>query len=133
MPWWMTSYVVLFAVVLVLDLFFSLRGGIKAMFFAYEVLSGVFLMSLMLAFWSPGLRGFIDLFTLAGFCANVGVDFYFSVWGDPAALGMREGEVSGKDFETAKAIGVLFNAPAYVIGGLLLVETLLNIQLGLGV
>ena len=133
MPWWMTSYVVLFAVVLALDLFFSLRGGLKAMFFAYEALSGVFLLFLMFAFWSPGLRGGIDTFTLAGFCANVGVDFYFSVWGDPATLGMRDWEVSGKDFETAKAIGVLFNAPAYVIGLLLLVETLLNIKLGLEV
>ena len=124
MPWWMISYVGLFAVVLVLDLFSSFKCGIKAMFLAYETLSGVFLMFLIFAFWSSELRGVLNSFTFAGFCVSLGFDFYFSVWGDPADLGIEMKELPAGECETAKAIGVLFNAPAYVSGVLLFAETL---------
>jgi hypothetical protein len=127
MPLLMKLYLMIFASLLVMNIIYWIKHpGFKVWVLLYEILSAMYMMVLIIAYWSPDLQELFSIGNIIPFIAILLVDFYFSVWGRPKELGIDQPEVTEGELEMAKAISVVFAAPAYITGILFFYENILK-------
>ena len=115
MPWLVVAYLTLFVVFLVTNLLALLKCRAEAWFVAYEFFSGVFLLAMAAAYWAPAFGAHFGVASVAALAAVLAFDFVFTVWFDPRQVGVPIPELSGGEMEAAKAVSILFVAPAYIM------------------
>lgn len=118
MPWWASLYLVIYAFLVVGNIAFAVNAGVRRIFICYDILAGVYMIWLFIACWSPMFRAPLSIFCAIPFAAVMVFEFYFSVWGSPADLGLEDMrlEISRPQEEFAKVAALLFSAPAYFAG-----------------
>ena len=126
MPWWMKIYTVLFIIIIISNLAFQFKLKGKKIVMVYEFFSAVYMVFLIVAYWSPSMIIDFNPYYLTALPFILGVDFYLTLWGKEEELGIKMPEMSHKEFETAKVISIVFAAPAYITGLLLACHILLN-------
>jgi len=87
----------------------------------------MFFIFAMLSYWRPVVKTYISPVGALIFFFMLGLEIYFTSMGGYEKLGLKTPEGITKDeIEGAVAISLLFSAPAYIIGGL----SMLNILVG---
>lgn len=119
MPFYIQAYVLIFAFILCVNagLWFKNKG--KSLLFVYELLSGLTMIVLILAYWAAEIREYIGPMTVISYAAIICFDFYFSVLASPKDLSVILPEAVTADIEYGKAFSILFAAPAYIIAFML--------------
>lgn len=119
MSWLVVAYLTLFVVFLVSNLMALLKCRARAWFVAYEFFSGFFLLAMAAGYWIPAFGAHFGMVSVAALAAVLAFDFVFTVWFDPRQVGVPIPELSAGEMEAAKAVSILFVAPAYIMGMLL--------------
>lgn len=134
MPWWMYIYVICLAIIVLVNVAHWFLVKQKFLITVYELLAGVYMIFMIVAYWVPFIRNNLSVINIVGIFSVISVNFYFTVWrkrnidiqqifpgmDDDVADLARQFDV----VEIAKAIPVLIMAPAYVIGAMLSLELL---------
>jgi hypothetical protein len=125
MPWYIRIYLLVFAVMLICNLAYWVKGKGRPLMLFYELLSGFAVIVFASALWLPWLRGLLSVWAAASFAAVLAADFAMSVFAKQKDLGITlEREMSDGEFDTAKTLSLLFAAPAYIAGALTALELL---------
>ncbi len=119
MPLWVKIYATIYLLFVVSNLGYLLYIRSKLWLILYDFSSGLYLSFLMLAYWSVKLNPTIGLIHVPFFVAIIAIEVYLTVWGRLEDMGLKLPDISEKDAELAKAVSILFSAPAYISGGLL--------------
>jgi hypothetical protein len=115
-------YILLFLVLLVSNLFFHFKYKMKLVFFVYEIFSAIYMILVMVAYWNPLILERLNIVSIIPLIFILAIDIYFSIWGKVEDLGLKIPGLSTHEQETAKIISILFTAPAYIVGLLLVFE-----------
>ena len=118
----MKIYMMLFIALFVSNLIFHIRYQMKLVFFIYEIFSAVYMIFVMIAYWTPLIIERLNLLSILPLVLILVVDIYFSIWGKVESLGLKNTGLSTHEQETAKLISILFTSPAYIVGLLLVFE-----------
>lgn len=122
MPVFIKIYMLLFFVLLVSNLIFHFKYKMKLVFFVYEIFSAIYMILVMIAYWNPLIMERLNLISIMPLILILAIDIYFSIWGKLEDLGLKIPGLSRHEQETAKVISILFTAPAYIVGLLLVFE-----------
>ena len=119
MPWYIQSYIILFALLLLANIYHWIKGRGKLLIMIYELLSGLAVMALTAAYWMPAIMERLSAWSAIAFAAIIISDIVFSFRAGRADFGPEIAEgMSDKEFETAKTLSILFAAPGYICGAL---------------
>ncbi len=116
MPFWIKIYVVIFAIILVTNVYAHFKFKVKKLITAYDILSGIFMLYLIYIFWYSNYWYNFSILTLIAFIMVLIVDCYFSIYGTLSEMGDNIPVMAEKENEAAKIISIVFTAPAYIIG-----------------
>ena len=123
MPFLITVYISLYALILIFNVMFHIKHKAKFLILLYEIFSTLFLLYIIIAYWTPSLLSKLDYTSACAIIAIVIVDFYYSIWGKIEDIGFKkvpEIEIKSHDINNAKALSLIFAAPAYIISFLVL-------------
>ncbi len=118
----MKIYILLFVALFVSNLIFHFKYEMKRVFLFYEILSAIYMILVMVAYWNPYVLAKMNFVSVIPLMFILAVDIYFSVWGKIEDLGLKISSLSKHEQETAKIISILFTSPAYIVGLLLVFE-----------
>lgn len=124
MKWVMYVYAAIYSSTLLFNLYYWLKHRGKMWIFLYELLSGAYMVFLILAYFNYTLRASLTLWTLLPAVVITGIDFYMSLWGDLAKLTPEGVELNKTEIELARCVSVIFASPCYIIAFILLVDKL---------
>jgi hypothetical protein len=125
MPWWMVLYTIAFGLLAFFNICYLIYVKSKVFVFVYDLLAGAFLFCMMISYWLPLFREHLNLLIIPVFVLIIAIDLRITVYGDIQALGIDiPEEMTEDDMEIAGAVSLLFSAPAYIMSGLLCLETL---------
>lgn len=123
LPWWIIIYIVFFVLILISNIYLQIKFKAKKIILIYEILSTCYLLFLILGYWIPEIMKVLSIYNVIPFAIILLVDFYFSLWGKPEDIGMKEKlDISKKEMEQAKAISLILASPAYIISILVLMN-----------
>lgn len=120
MPWYVCAYILVFSTALFLNgatWVGSTRPRLPFLLFAYELLSGAYMLMMLWGFWSESLFTLLSPLNSAVFLIVFGLDFYYTVFEKMEDFGFKQdAELTAFEFDLTKAFSVLFASPCYVFG-----------------
>lgn len=127
MPWWMITYTFLFGLIVFINFGYLVSVRCKIMVLVYELLAGVFMLGMMLAYWVEFIYQQLNLLVLPAFILVLTVDIKMSVYRDYQDLGIEISEnMSDNELELAGALSLIFASPAYITSGLVCLKLIFN-------
>ena len=126
MPLWVKIYVTVYLLFVVSNLGYLLYVRSKLWIIMYDFFSGIYIAFLMTAHWNPKITPAVGLIHVPLFAGVLAIEFYLTVWGKFDEMGVKLPEISDDDADIAKAVSVLFSAPAYICGGLLCFDVVMK-------
>ncbi len=125
MPWWMVLYLILFGLMAVCNIGYLVFIKSKLFILIYEIFSCSFLFLMMIAYWDLVFRAHLNLLFIPVFALIMAIDIKITVFGDIHDLGIEVPEdMTQGDIKTAGALSLIFTAPAYILCGLLCLESI---------
>lgn len=127
MPLWAKIYVVVFLLFTVSNMGYYLYIKTRLLLVSYDLLCGVFFMLVMVSYWRPLLKDNLSPPVALIFFALLGLEFYLSTMGGYGKLGLKMPEgMDESDLDRACAMSILFASPAYIVGGLSMLDMLVK-------
>ncbi|HPN84219.1 MAG TPA: hypothetical protein PK821_02680 [Victivallales bacterium] len=123
MPLWAKIYVVVFLLFTVSNMGYYIYLRSKLVVIAYDFFCGIFFAAAMISYWRPFLKGNLNLFVAVLFFGILLLEFYLSVMDGYKELGIKiPEEMTDSEMDKACAISLIFSAPAYIVGGLSMLD-----------
>ena len=124
MYWLLWSYAVIFAALLLFNAYFWLSHKGKWNILFYELLSGTYLVFMVILFIYPEWQRQVTFWFIMAVPVVLGIECYLSIFGNlEEQLEVVPGpEVSTTELETARGFSVLFSAPAYIIAAKIFID-----------
>ena len=126
MPLWVKIYVTIYLLFVVSNLGYLLYVRSKLWIICYDFFSGLFMAFLMTAYWNAKITPAIGLAHVPLYVAVIAMEFYLTIWGNLDEMGVKLPEIGEEDADIAKAVSILFSAPAYLCGGLLCFDVVMK-------
>ncbi|MDD3117541.1 MAG: hypothetical protein PHQ27_00015 [Victivallales bacterium] len=118
-------YVVVYGVLLLGNAYFWLRHHGQPGILLYELLSGTYLLFMVLLFIYPSWQqGAVMLWLTMAVPMVLGAECYLAIFGDleKHLKTVSDHRMTGAELETARGISVLFSAPAYIIAAKVFID-----------
>jgi hypothetical protein len=118
------TYLIIFTIILIGNTMFCIKFHTKLWMVLYELLAGVYLIAVTLVYHYGSMKERINIWMALPIVLVIAVDFYFSVLDKGQSIKPKDLdiEVSDSEMELGTITSVIFAAPAYVSGSMLLIE-----------
>ncbi len=127
MPLWAKIYVVIFILFTISNMGFNLYMKNKILYVIYDLFANLFFALAMIAYWRPSLQSSMHPVVAIIFFLLISLEVYLSTMNGYEKLGLKLPEgISREDINKAATISIIFSAPAYITGGL----AMLNLIVG---
>ncbi len=94
---------------------------------AYDLLCGIFFMLTMVSYWRSLLRDNLNIANAGIFFALLSLEVYLSTTNGYKKLGMKIPDTMTElEMDRACALSLVFAAPAYIVGGLAMLEIIVK-------
>jgi hypothetical protein len=122
----MKGYAVILGLLVLLNASAWLRFRGKLWFLAYEFISMGYFIFLIFAYYSETLNAAMPYWALLPVIVFIGVDVWFTTRSDMKQLcpGIPDEDLPEGTLDTAMALSIVFNGPAYVLACMFLFEKL---------
>ena len=127
MRYFIYTYLAIFMLGLLFNSIMWIRAKANIFILLYEILTACYLTAASLIYVTPGWSEHTGIWFCVLIIPFVTVDIYMTVWGPDKLLCPPGMNISKSDLETARVMAVVFAAPAYICGILLLLETLASV------
>ncbi len=126
----MKGYAILLGLVVLLNAGAWLRFDGKLWYLIYEFISMGYFIFLIFAYYSEMLSAALPLWSLLPVVVFIGADIWFTTRQDMKQLcpGIPDEEMPEGAIDTAMALSVVFNGPAYVLACIFLFEKIFNLS-----
>jgi len=121
------AYLLIFFISLVINSILWIRARASIALLIYEVIGASYLIALTLIYFTPGWADGINIWYCLPVIPFIITDIYLSVWGKPEWI-CPPGLIkhTENELELARVASVIFAAPAYISGVLLLIQVSLT-------
>lgn len=122
MPLLVKIYITVYILLMASNMGFWLYLKGKLWVVLLDLASSLILITSMIAYYHKPLKDMLGLWHAILVTVVIGIEFYISVWKNPKDLGIEipvPDDIEESSMEFSKALGLIFNAPAYIISGLL--------------
>jgi hypothetical protein len=126
MPYIIYAYVFIFFVSILINSILWLRAKANFFLFIYEILAACYLATVTLIYFTPNWVENINIYFPLFIIPIIITDIYITVWGKDEWLCPPGLEYSKGELELARVIAVIFVAPAYISGIMLLLHVWLK-------
>ncbi|MCF6177007.1 MAG: hypothetical protein L3J71_14710 [Victivallaceae bacterium] len=118
------AYLIIFTIILIGNTMFCIKFHTNLWMVLYELLAGVYLIAVTLVYHYGSIKERINIWMALPIILVITVDFYFSVLDRGQSIKPKDLniEVSDSEMELGTITSVIFAAPAYVSGSMLLIE-----------
>lgn len=121
------AYLSIFFISLVINSILWLRAKASLPLLIYEITGASYLIALTLIYFTPGWAEGINIWYCLPVIPFIIADIYLSVWGKPEWICPSNLVKHSEDeLELARVAAVIFAAPAYICGVLLLIQVTLS-------
>lgn len=125
MPVAVLIYLIIFAILIVINsALWVIKHG-KTWVLFYELLSGSYLIFAAVLYYTPALREGCGIWTAAAVPIVLILECVFSVCATGDQLLPDEVKASGAELDISRCISILFSAPAYIIAARLFIDSFL--------
>ena len=118
----MFTYACIYLLILFSNIYYWLKYQGSLSMLLYELLSGAYMVFLIFAYFTPELSNKMPVLAVLPVTGIILFDFYMSVWGDIRKFAPKNLPVENHELEFARILSVIFAAPAYIVGVLLLTD-----------
>jgi hypothetical protein len=117
------AYLLIFFISLVINSILWIRAKANSLLLIYEIVGASYLIALTLIYFTPGWADGINIWYCLPVIPFIIADIYLSVWGKPEWICPPTVVKHTEDeLELARVAAVIFAAPAYISGVLLLIQ-----------
>jgi hypothetical protein len=116
------AYLIIFTVILIGNTIFCFKHQTNIWLVLYELLAGAYLISVTLIYHYGALKDRINIWLTVPIVIVIAIDFYFSVLDKKQNIKPKDIEISDSEMELGTITSVIFAAPAYVSGAMLLID-----------
>ena len=127
MQYFIYAYLVIFMLGLLFNSIMWVRAKANIFILIYEILTACYLTAVSLIYVTPGWSQYVNIWFCMLIIPFVSMDIYMTVWGPDELICPPGMSISKSDLEIARIMAVVFVAPAYICGALLLLETLKSV------
>ena len=120
------AYLIIFTIILIGNAIFCIKFKTNLWLVLYEVLAGAYLIIATLVYNYGSLKERVNIWMALPIVAIIAVDFYFSVLDKGQTIKPKDLdiEVSDSEMELGTVTSIIFAAPAYICGSMLLIDKL---------
>lgn len=116
MPLWIQIYILIFSIMFITNIIHQIKNKIRFLLLLYEVLSAVYLISLLFVYWVPYISSMLNLFIIIPLIFVIGTDICLTSDDNLKKFGLTAPNITHKEFEIVKAFSLIFAAPCYIVG-----------------
>lgn len=127
MRYFIYAYLVIFMLGLLFNSIMWVRAKANIFILLYEIITACYLTTACLIYVTPGWSEYVNIWFCLPVILFVSMDIYMTVWGPEKLICPPGMNISKSDLEIARVTAVIFVAPAYICGILLLLETLKSV------
>lgn len=129
MSYFIYTYLIIFSLILLGNTIFCFKHHTALWLVLYELLAGLYLLAVTVVYNYGNLKERINIWLTVPIIIVIATDFYFSVLDKQQKIRPKniDLEFSESDMEMGTITSIIFAAPAYVSGALLLIDKLLRI------
>lgn len=122
MQYFVYAYLLIFFISVVVNSVLWIRAKASISLLIYEIIVAFYLIVITLIYFTPGCSALVNIWLCLPVIPFIITDIYLTVWGKdewicPSSLKYNENEL-----ELARIAAVIFVAPAYISGIMLLVQ-----------
>ncbi|MFA6716777.1 MAG: hypothetical protein WCS27_15455 [Victivallaceae bacterium] len=119
----MYGYLAIFFVSILINSVLWVRAKANMALLIYEIIAAAYLTAVTLIYFTPGWADGINIWFCLLIVPLVITDIYMTVWGRDEWICPPGFEHTEKELEMARMAAVIFVAPAYISGIMLLLQT----------
>lgn len=118
------AYLIIFTIILIGNAIFCIKFKTNIWLVIYELLAGIYLIGATLVYHYGSMKEHISIWLALPIILVIAVDFYFSVLDKGQSIKPKklDIEVSDSEMELGTVTSIIFAAPAYVSGSMLLID-----------
>ncbi|MCK4983196.1 MAG: hypothetical protein KAS17_09750 [Victivallaceae bacterium] len=126
MRYFMYAYLLIFFVSILINSILLVRAKANISLLIYEILAASYLMAVTLIYFTPGWMTVVNIWFCLLIVLFVITDIYMTVWGRDEWICPPGFKHTGSELELARIVTVIFVAPAYISGIMLLLQVWLK-------
>ncbi len=122
MRYFMYAYVLVFFISVLINSVLWVRAKTKIFLLIYEIFTASYLTAVILIYFTPGWADSINIWFCLLIIPLVITDIYMTVWGKDELICPPGFKHKKNEMEFARVAAVIFAAPAYISGIMLLLQ-----------
>ena len=122
----MYAYLLIFFISVVVNCYFWLKVKANKALLLYEISAAFYLIAVSVVYFTPALVEKVNIWFCIPVIPVVMVDIYMTVWGKDETICPSGFEYDKNELEIARIMAVVFVAPAYISGIMLLIDKILD-------
>lgn len=122
MRYFMYAYVLVFFISVLINSVLWVRAKTKIFLLIYEIFTASYLTAVILIYFTPGWADSINIWFCLLIIPLVITDIYMTVWGKDELICPPGFKHTKNEMEFARVAAVIFAAPAYISGIMLLLQ-----------
>ena len=122
MRYFMYFYLLVFFISALINSVLWIRAKSRVSLLIYEIFTASYLTAVTLIYFTPDWKTNVNFWFCLLIIPVVATDIYMTVWGKDELICPAGIEHSQKELELARIVAVIFVAPAYISGILLLLQ-----------
>jgi len=122
MQYFVYAYLLIFFISIVVNSILWIRAKASILLLTYEIVVASYLIAMMLIFFTPSWANSINPWFCLAIIPFIIIDIYMTVWGKDEWICPPALKHSKNELELARIFAVIFVAPAYISGILLLIQ-----------
>ena len=123
MIYFVYAYLLIFFVSAIINSVLWIRAKASISLLIYEIIVASYLMAITLIYFTPNWEAAVNIWVCLPVIAFITIDIYLTVWGKDEWICPPSFKYKENELELARMAAVIFVAPAYISGILLLLQT----------